>query len=222
MDKTAIVLIPLVLLVVVAASGWADTIPDEVFGESYNAHRAWLAIQVGIHNEERINELVPSVEEIKASTWQPFKMYIIQANELGKCESGQDLIEKMEFEGYRAPLLLGNEVGGYTTVKNILDNDTGLNQWKFTGFTSTSFGEAESYYYSLLEKYPTDKGYVLYMLGIQYLSRPYVLIVDPEKNYWLHPITKNSLIHLKLIANKDYDYESIRLEQILPLFKTGL
>ena len=61
MKKSAFVLIPLALLMVFVAPGWSEKIPYEVFSASYNAHGDWLAIQVGIRNEERINELVPSV-----------------------------------------------------------------------------------------------------------------------------------------------------------------
>jgi len=221
MVKLTIIHFTIILIFMFTTSSWSESIPNEVFSESYKAHRAWLGVQVGIRNDERIDELVPSIEELRASPWCPYKIYKIQPAVLAKCESGHDIIEKFELIGYRAPILLGDEIVNYSTIKCSKDSTTGLESWEMTGF-GTSQPEVESYYYSLLNEFPTDQGYALYVFWMKYAaSRRFVLIVDPEKNYYLYPATKNSLLYLKQVTEKDYAQEPILLEQLLPLLKAA-
>jgi hypothetical protein len=194
----------------------AEDTPKEVFIAAQEAHYYWLGIEKKIVDNSAHKQCMPSLSSLESSPYKPYPFYSITCENLQKCESGNDLISYLELQCYRAPLFYENRIEGFATLKYGMDPLRNVQRWHHTSFGPGS--EMEKEYYSLMEQYPEDSGYMIYPFFFEYGSRGFFLIQTNADGCLIMPFSNTAKIFINDFQQKEIGYEVLPLEQVLEGF----
>jgi len=214
MKKVNCLILSLSILLLASYSAAFCEIPKQVYKESIIAHRFWYGLRESNVSQDEKAQL--NVETLVSSPWQPYELYIVSAENLQKCKSGDDILSLKEFLCYRCPIIANNSIVGFSTVKRVLDKESNNEIWKMTGQGPGAEREAE--YYTILKQYPAEEGYSLQAISFDWKSKRFYILVTPEKEYMILPASKTSINFLILLTGERPEDDFVPLDQVLSVF----
>ena len=214
MNKMNLLILSPALLLIASCSTAFCEIPKQVYEESVKATRFWYGLGERYVSEDEKARL--SVETLESSPWQPYKLYIVNDENLNKCNSGNDILSLKEFLCYRCPIISNNSIVGFSSVERRIDKESNNEIWKMTG--QGPGGEREAEYYDLLKQYPAEEGYSVHAVSLEWESKLFFIIVTPEEEYMIFPASKASIGFLTTYTGERPEGDFVPVEQVLSVF----